>query len=143
MVISGKFRPSSWVILPSRGPLQQAIFFVVNAMQGRGLHAAHRWAHRMDGLAPPRCRNEFRTLLQGRAASSEQRAKEHSPGVEPTDRETNKGPGRDLMRGSVPRWVGIAYDRRDRSADGASYAADADSRDVRLEQTLGLTNTHR
>jgi len=30
------------------------------------------------------------------------------------------------MRGSVPRRVGIAYDRRERSADGAFYAADAD-----------------
>ena len=35
--------------------------------------------------------------------------------------------GRYLLRGSVPRWIGIAYDRRERSADGAFYAADADA----------------
>ena len=34
------------------------------------------------------------------------------------------------MRGSVPRWVGIANDRRGRSADGAFYAADADVRET-------------
>ena len=37
------------------------------------------------------------------------------------------------MRGSVPWWVGIAYDRRERSADGAFYAADADVRLRALE----------
>ena len=44
-----------------------------------------------------------------------------------TDRQ---GRVRDLMRGSVPRWVGIASDRRGRSADGAFYAADADVRET-------------
>ena len=34
------------------------------------------------------------------------------------------------MRGFVPRWAGIAYDRRERNADGVFNAADAD---VRLE----------
>ena len=38
--------------------------------------------------------------------------------------------GRYLLRGSVPRWIGIAYDRRERSADGAFYAADADVRET-------------
>ena len=35
-----------------------------------------------------------------------------------------------LMMGSVPRWVGIAYDQHERSADGAFYAADADVRET-------------
>jgi len=30
------------------------------------------------------------------------------------------------MKGPVPRWVGIAYDRPERSAGGAFYTADAD-----------------
>ena len=38
--------------------------------------------------------------------------------------------GRNLIRGSVPRWVGIAYDQRERSADGTFYAADADVRET-------------
>ena len=51
----------------------------------------------------------------------------NSPGVEQTDRQDH---GRDLMRGSVPGWVGIAYDQRERSADSAVYAADADVRET-------------
>jgi hypothetical protein len=44
-----------------------------------------------------------------------------------TDRQGN---GRDLMWRAVSRWVGIAYDRRERSADGAVYAADGDVRET-------------
>ena len=54
----------SWVILPTHGPLQQAIFFVVNAKHGRGLHAAHgRARRRMVALPPQRCRTEFRAYI--------------------------------------------------------------------------------
>ena len=45
-----------------------------------------------------------------------------------TDRQ---GHGRvTAMRGSVPRWISIAYDRCERSADGAYYAADAEVREL-------------
>jgi len=54
----------SWVILPTHGPLQQAIFFVVNAKHGRGLHAAHgRARRRMVALPPQCCRAEFRAYI--------------------------------------------------------------------------------
>ena len=43
-------------------------------------------------------------------------------------RTDSQGRGCDLMRGSVPRC--IAYDRRERSADGAFFAADADVRET-------------
>ena len=54
---------SSWVISPTHGPLQQAIFFVVNAKHGRGLHAAHGRARRMVALPPPRYMAEFRAYI--------------------------------------------------------------------------------
>ena len=68
----------SWVILPTHGPLQQAIFFVVNAKHGRGFHAAHGRARRMVALPPPRCMAEFRAYIAAlqtyAVPGSEQRA---------------------------------------------------------------------
>ena len=46
----------SWVILPTHGPLQRAIFFVVNAKHVRGVHAAHGRARRRMVALPPRAR---------------------------------------------------------------------------------------
>ena len=74
----------SWVILPTHGPLQQAIFFVVNAKHGRGcmLHTDGHVAlslclRRVVGpsLVPTslRCNR-----IQCRATSSEHACSEHA-----------------------------------------------------------------
>ena len=55
---------------------------------------------------------------------------------------TIKVHGRNLIRGSVPRWVSIAYDQRERSADGTFYAADADVRETCASNRLSDSRIH-
>mmetsp|Transcript_3022 Transcript_3022/g.13467 ORF Transcript_3022/g.13467 Transcript_3022/m.13467 type:complete len:117 (+) Transcript_3022:117-467(+) len=67
-----------FIVIVDGVPLQQAIFFVVNAKHGRGLHAAHGRARRMVALPPPRCMAEFRAYIAAlqtyAVPGSEQRA---------------------------------------------------------------------
>ena len=66
----------SWVILPTHGPLQQAIFFLLTPSMGE---AAHGRTRRIVALPPPRYRAEPRTyitaLQSNTVPGNEQRAR--------------------------------------------------------------------